>query len=132
MIYLLKTTLSSSNKDQLLILPPAERMVSDSAQLWKLLLTAFDRITGGKFSLSQKLDQARSTSLHDNNVFQVQSQVLKYFTKISAVTPIMEDEETEEEPKERKFRFVKHKKLLSKRLSYAGKWNVDLIRIKCP
>lgn len=60
-IHLLKTILSNSSNDQLLVSPTAEKEVTDSTHLWNLLSTAFDRITEGKFSLSQKLDQTRST-----------------------------------------------------------------------
>lgn len=64
-IHLLKTKLSNSDKDQLLVPPAADKNIGDFAQLWKLLCTAFDRVTGGKFSVSLKLDKTRSTSRSD-------------------------------------------------------------------
>ncbi|XP_065213240.1 protein PTHB1 [Planococcus citri] len=101
-IHLLKTKLSDSDKDQFLVSPTADKSIRDFNQLWKLLCTAFDRVTKGKFSLSQKLDQNRR------------------------VTPITEDDETaEEEPKQSKFRFLKNEKLLSKRLSLAQDSIID-------
>ena len=60
-IHLLKTDLSNSDKDELLVPPDANKNIADFNQFWKLLCTAFDRVTNGKFSLSLKLEQNRST-----------------------------------------------------------------------